>query len=286
MDRIQEIIQQIIGMRWSDYLDIIIVAYLLYKVLPLIRTTGTARVAKAVFAIVVIAALTDLLNLYTLNFILNQFLQIGLIALVVLFQPELRRMLDHIGSMKIQKFFGVEKQDSELAPVISQTVMACEIMSREKVGALIVFERDNSLEEYFKTGTRIDGQVSEQLLRNVFFKNSPLHDGASVIRNGRLMVAGCVLPLSTNPNLSKDLGTRHHAAVGVSEASDAVVVVVSEETGTISVAVGGMLKRHLAPQTLERLLRNELCPDENTNQENLAVRLRQKLLRKDKEDTK
>ena len=286
MDRIQEIIQQIIGMRWSDYLDIIIVAYLLYKVLPLIRTTGTARVAKAVFAIVVIAALTDLLNLYTLNFILNQFLQIGLIALVVLFQPELRRMLDHIGSMKFQNFFGVEKQDSELAPVISQTVMACEIMSRQKVGALIVFERENSLEEYFKTGTRIDGQVSEQLLRNVFFKNSPLHDGASVIRNGRLMVAGCVLPLSTNPNISKDLGTRHHAAVGVSEVSDAVVVVVSEETGTISVAVGGMLKRHLAPQTLERLLRNELCPDENTNQENLAVRLRQKLLRKDKEDTK
>ena len=277
MDRIQEIIQQIIGMRWSDYLDIIIVAYLLYKVLPLIRTTGTARVAKAVFAIVVIAALTDLLNLYTLNFILNQFLQIGLIALVVLFQPELRRMLDHIGSMKIQKFFGVEKQDSELAPVISQTVMACEIMSREKVGALIVFERDNSLEEYFKTGTRIDGQVSEQLLRNVFFKNSPLHDGASVIRNGRLMVAGCVLPLSTNPNLSKDLGTRHHAAVGVSEASDAVVVVVSEETGAISVAVGGMLKRHLAPQTLEKLLHNELCPGDSQKKENLALRLRQKL---------
>ena len=196
MDRIQEIIQQIIGMRWSDYLDIIIVAYLLYKVLPLIRTTGTARVAKAVFAIVVIAALTDLLNLYTLNFILNQFLQIGLIALVVLFQPELRRMLDHIGSMKIQKFFGVEKQDSELAPVISQTVMACEIMSRQKVGALIVFARNNRLDEFIKSGTPIEGIVSDQLIRNIFFHNAALHDGAMIIRDGRVTAAGCVLPLS------------------------------------------------------------------------------------------
>ena len=286
MDRIQEIIQQIIGMRWSDYLDIIIVAYLLYKVLPLIRTTGTARVAKAVFAIVVIAALTDLLNLYTLNFILNQFLQIGLIALVVLFQPELRRMLDHIGSMKIQKFFGTEKQDTELAPVISQTVRACETMSRERVGALIVFERANSLDEYLKTGTRIDGQTSEQLLRNIFFPKAALHDGAMIIREGRVAAAGCVLPLSASDRLSADLGTRHRAGVGVTEASDAVVIIVSEETGTISVAVDGMLKRHLAPQTLERLLRNELCPETEDRPENLAVRLRQKLLRKEKEDNK
>ena len=286
MDRIQEIFQQVTRMQWSDYLDIIIVAYLLYKVLPLIRTTGTARVAKAVVAIIIIAGLTELLNLYTLNFILNQFMQVGLIALVVLFQPELRRMLDHIGSMKLQKFFGTEKQGPEMDPVISQTVMACEAMSREKVGALIAFARDNPLDEYFKTGTRIDGQVSEQLLRNVFFPKAALHDGAMIIRDGRVAAAACVLPLSSSDRLSADLGTRHRAGVGLSEVSDAVVVIVSEETGTISVAVGGMLKRHLAPQTLERLLRNELCPDENAEQENLAVRLRQKLMRKDKEDTK
>ena len=286
MERLQEILQLITKMKWSDYLDIIIVAYLLYKVLPLIRTTGTARVAKAIVAIIVIAGLTDILNLYTLNFILNQFMQVGLIALVVLFQPELRRMLDHIGSMKIQKFFGTVKQDAELIPVISQTVRACEAMSRERVGALIVFERANSLDEYLKTGTRIDGQTSEQLLRNIFFPKAALHDGAMIIREGRVAAAGCVLPLSSSDRLSADLGTRHRAGVGVSEATDAVVIIVSEETGTISVAVDGMLKRHLAPQTLERLLRNELCPETEERPENLAVRLRQKLLGKEKEDNK
>jgi diadenylate cyclase len=286
MVRLEEIFQLIAKMKWSDYLDIIIVTYLLYRALPLIRATGTARVAKAVVAIIVIAGLTDLLNLYTLNFILNQFMQVGLIALVVLFQPELRRMLDHIGSMKIRKFFGTEKQDTEMLPVITQVVRACEAMSREKVGALIVFERDNSLEEFFKTGTRIDGQVSEQLLRNVFFPKAALHDGAMIIRGGRVAAAACVLPLSNSNRLSADLGTRHRAGVGISEISDAVVVIVSEETGTISVAVDGMLKRHLAPQTLERLLRNELCPDDGETPENLALRLRQKLKRKDKEDVK
>ena len=193
-------------------------------------------------------------------------------------------MLDHLGNMKLIKFLGAEKPVSEMAPVITQTVMACEVMSRERVGALIVFARENHLDEYYKTGTLIDAQVSEQLIRNVFFPKAALHDGAMIIRNGRVAVAGCVLPLSESDRLSADLGTRHRAGVGISEVSDAVVVIVSEETGTISVAVGGMLKRHLAPQTLERLLRNELCPDELPLRENLAVRLRQKLYKKGKEE--
>jgi diadenylate cyclase len=282
----QEFVQQVARMNWSDYLDIMIVAYLLYRILPLIRTTGTARVAKAVVGIIIVAALTEALNLYTLSFILNQFLQIGLIALVVLFQPELRRMLDHLGNMRIRKFFGTEKPGAEMAPVIAQTVMACEVLSRERVGALIVFERENLLDEYFKTGTMIDGQVSDQLIRNIFFPKAALHDGAMIIRDGRVTAAGCVLPLSDSNRLSADLGTRHRAGVGMSEASDAVVVIVSEETGTISVALGGMLKRHLAPQTLERLLTHELCGDEAPEQENLVVRLRQKLKSKSKEDSK
>ena len=286
MNAIQEFFQQVARMKWSDYLDIIIVAYLLYRLLPLIRTTGTARVAKAVVAIVVMAALTEALELYTLSFIFNQFLQIGLIAVVVLFQPELRRMLDHLGNMRLKKFFGAEKPGPEMAPIISQTVMACEVMSRERVGALIVFARDNRLDEYFKTGTLIDGQVSEQLIRNVFFPKAALHDGAMIIRDGRVAAAGCVLPLSDSNRLSADLGTRHRAGVGMSEVSDAVVVIVSEETGTISVAVGGMLKRHLASQTLERLLTNELCAEETVPEENLVVRLCQKLRSKSKEDSK
>ena len=271
MDRVQEVFQQIIGMRWSDYLDIIIVAYLLYKVLPWIRTTGTARVAKAVLAIIVIAGLTELLNLYTLNFVLNQFLQIGLIALVVLFQPELRRMLDHLGSIRLKAFLGGPKESQEIETVITQTVRACEVMSKEKTGALIVFARNNRLDEFIKAGTPIEGIVSDQLIRNIFFHNAALHDGAMIIRDGRIAAAGCVLPLSESDRLSADLGTRHRAGVGMSENSDAVIIIVSEETGTVSVAVGGMLKRHLAPQTLEKLLRNELMPKEPDKEAHPAV---------------
>ncbi len=286
MNTIQELFQQLTKMKWSDYLDIIIVAYLIYKILPLFRTTATSRVAKAVVGILIAAWLTEALNLYTISFIMSQFLQIGLIALVVLFQPELRRMLDHLGNMKFRNLLSSEKQGTEMLPVINQTVAACEVMSRERVGALIVFARDNPLDEYIKTGTKIDGQMSEQLIRNIFFPKAALHDGAMIVREGRMTAAGCVLPLSASDRLSADLGTRHRAGVGMSEASDAVVVIVSEETGTISVAVGGMLKRHLAPQTLERLLTNELCPEEGVKQDGLSVRLRQKLQQMGKEGRK
>lgn len=284
MESIQDILRQLTKMQWSDYLDILIVAFLLYKLLPLIRTTGTARVAKAIVGIFVVAGLAELWNLHTISFIISQFLQVGLIALVVLFQPELRRVLDHLGNMRLSKFLGTGKEEAEMVPIITQTVRACETMSKERVGALIVFARENPLEEYFKTGTMIDAQVSEQLLRNVFFPKAALHDGAMIIRDGRVAVAGCVLPLSSSDRLNADLGTRHRAGVGISEVSDAVVIIVSEETGTISVAVGGMLKRHLAPQTLERLLRNELCPEDPNTQENLAVKLKQKLTKKGKEE--
>ena len=274
---------QLSAMQWSDYLDIVVVAFLIYKLLPLFRSTGTARIAKVIVAVVAITSLSSVLELYTLSFILSEFLAIGLIALVVLFQPELRRMLDYLGNMKLRGLLGAEKTTQEMVPVIIQTVRACEVMSRERVGALIVFARNNSLEEHFKTGTMIDAQVSDQLIRNIFFPKASLHDGAMIIRDGRLMAAGCVLPLSESDRISADLGTRHRAGVGMSEVSDAVVVIVSEETGAISVAVGGMLKRHLAPQTLERLLRSELCHEEVQQEENLVLKLRQKLQKKDKE---
>ena len=284
METIQSLLQKLPSMQWTDLVDIALVAFLIYKLLPLIRTPSTMRIARALLAVVVLAWVTEVLHLYTVSFILNQFLAVGLLALVILFQPELRRMLDHLGSVKFRNLLGIgSKPVQEMDTVISQTVMACEVMSRERVGALIVFAREARLEEYFKTGTQIDGQVSEQLIRNIFFPKAALHDGAMIIRDGRVAAAGCVLPLSESNRLSADLGTRHRAGVGMSEASDAVVVIVSEETGTISVAVGGMLKRHLASQTLERLLRNELCPKEEAKEPNLAVKLRQKLQKKDKE---
>ena len=279
------IIQQILKMQWSDYLDILVVAYLIYKLLPLLRTPHIMRLARTVIALVLIAWITSAAKLYTINWLLNQLLAVGLLAFVVLFQPELRRMLDHLGNVKISKFFGMPRPVQEMDAVITQTVRACEAMSREKVGALIVFARDQRLEEYFKTGTSIDAQVSDQLVRNIFFKNSPLHDGAMIIRDGRIAAAGCVLPLSANENLAPELGTRHRAGVGMSEATDAVVVIVSEENGAISVATGGMLKRSLKVATLDKLLRQELhTVDSQEESANFPAQVLKKLTGKAKED--
>lgn len=277
MDGFNNLLLQLTNIQWMDILDILVVAFLIYKLLPLFRSSGALRILRGIAAVFLVAGVTDLLNMYTLNFLINQILTVGLLALVILFQPELRRIMDHLGNVKVSKIFGIRQQSQELDNVITQTVMACEVMSKERVGALMVFSRDNSLEEYVKSGTVIDGQVSEQLIRNIFFPKASLHDGAMIIRDGRVLAAGCVLPLSNSKRLSADLGTRHRAGVGMSEASDALVVIVSEETGTISVAVGGMLKRHLAPQTLERLLRNELMPSDTEQEENLVLKLKQRL---------
>ena len=285
MEALQNFIQNIRSMQWSDYLDILVVAFLIYKLLPLIHTPHMMRLTRTVVLLVLVAVATSELHLYTLNWLLSQLLAIGLLAFVVLFQPELRRMLDHLGTMRLSTIFGTTKPVQEIDAMITQTVRACEIMSEEKVGALIVFAREQHLNEYYKTGTQIDALVSEQLLRNIFFHNSPLHDGAVIIKDGRIAFAGCVMPLSKNPNMPKELGTRHHAALGTSEVTDAVVVVVSEETGTISVAVGGMLKRHLAPQTLEKLLQNELNPAEKQESpQSLVERMKQKITAHGKEE--
>ena len=268
MEAVRELFGTLTTMQWLDVLDILLVTYLIYRVVLLVRTTASMRIAKGFLAIVVVSALTEIIGLRTLNFVLGQVLSIGLLALVILFQPELRRMMDHLGStVSLRRFLTPEKKQDEMDMVISQTVKACEIMGRERVGALIVFARTHRLDEYFKTGTVIDSRVSEQIIRNIFFPKAALHDGAMIIRDCRIAAAGCVMPLSDSHRLSADLGTRHRAGVGTSEASDAVVVIVSEETGTISVAVGGMLKRHLAPQTLERLLRQELIKEDAQRQE-------------------
>ena len=271
MDAVRELFGTLKTMQWQDVLDILLVTYLIYRVVLLVRSTSAIRIAKGFVAILVVSALTQMTKLWTVHFLLSQVLAVGLLALVILFQPELRRMMDHLGSsVSLQRFLNPEKKLDEMGVIIAQTVKACEAMSRERVGALIVFARTNPLDEYFKTGTVIDSCVSEQLIRNIFFPKAALHDGAMIIREGRIAAAGCVMPLSDSQRLSADLGTRHRAGVGTSEASDAVVIIVSEETGTISVAVGGMLKRHLASQTLERLLRQELIRDE-AKQENKII---------------
>ena len=264
----------------TDILDILVVAFLIYKLLRLLQSTNAARALRSILALLVLTWVTELLHMYALHWILSKILEVGLIALVIVFQPELRRALERIGSRTSLQVFGKPLAVSAEAAAISATVAACEVMSRQKIGVLIAFERNVSLEEYFKTGTIVDARVSEQLLRNLFFPKAALHDGAAIIRGGRVAAAGCVMPLSENTHLSADLGTRHRAGVGTSEASDAVVVIVSEETGTISVAIGGMLKRHLAPQTLEKLLQNELLPKEDERDRNLLKRLKNELSRR------
>ena len=265
-----------------DIIDILVVAFIIYGIITMIQTTGAARIAKSIVIILTLTVLTQLLNMYLMNYLLDKILEIGLIALVIMFQPELRRMLEKLGGKSFREVLSMKEEQREIDRVISQTVSACETMSRERTGVLIVFERDTSLMDYQKSGTVIDAQVSSELLRNIFFTKAALHDGAVIIRNERIAAAGCVLPLTQNRNISSDLGTRHRAAIGMSEVSDAVVVIVSEETGTISVAVSGMLKRHLAPQTLEKLLLNELAPKTEEKTWN-PIKLLQKKRRK-KED--
>lgn len=281
----QNAINAFMSIGLSDILDILIVAFLIFKLLNMVRSTSTARVAKAIVALLLLTWITDVLDFYVLHFILSNILSLGFIALVIMFQPELRRALERFGGKNLMEWVGGTSPKSEMGEAIRATVSACEIMSKERVGVLLVFERQTSLEEYFKTGTPVDAVISEQLLRNIFFPKAALHDGAVIVRDGRVAVAGCVMPLSENPHLHSDLGTRHRAGIGTSEVSDAVVVIVSEETGTISVAIGGMLKRHLAPQTLERLLTNELMPKEE-EQQTLWTRTKQLLTKKDQSNAK
>lgn len=268
MDSIINFFRDVLAMlptiKFMDIIDILLVTFVLYTLIMMIQTTGAARIAKSIVLLLVLAVVTKLLNMYLMSFLLDRVLEIGLIALVIMFQPELRRMLEKIGSKSLRELLSTKQEQREIDRVIGETVNACEIMSRERTGVLIVFERETSLIDYQKTGTVIDARVSSELLRNLFFTKASLHDGAVIIRNERIAAAGCVLPLTQSRNISSDLGTRHRAGIGMSEVSDAVVVIVSEETGTISVAIGGMLKRHLAPQTLGKLLTNELISEPET----------------------
>ena len=267
METIQTFVSNVMGMQWSDYLDILVVALLIYSLLPLIRTPNMMRLARVGLLVIVVAWLAKVMKLHTFSWLINQVLAIGLLAFVILFQPELRRVLMHLSDMTLSRFmdviFGTNVSGVNEA-IITQTIMACQIMSRQRVGALIVFSRQQRLDEYFKSGTLVDASVSEQLLRNIFFPKASLHDGAVIIQDGRIAAAGCVLPLSDSSTLSADLGTRHRAGVGITEVSDALTIIVSEETGSISVAVGGMLKQKLELETLDRLLRKELAYGEDT----------------------
>lgn len=254
-----------------DIIDILIVAYIIYRVMKLLKDTSAERLIKGIIILVGIMLLASMLHLTMISWLLQQALNVGLFAIVVVFQPELRRLLEQIGKGNFSRLIVPADAPDEVESMITATVSACADMSRTKTGALIVFERRERLGEIISTGTMVDAAPSAELIKNIFFKNSPLHDGAMVVRAGRVCAAGCVLPLSGNQSLSRDLGTRHRAAVGMSESADSVLVVVSEETGSISVAIGGMLKRHLSPDMLRKLLENELLDSEKQEKSRLAA---------------
>ncbi len=248
--------------RVTDVLDIAIMSFAIYKLLSLVRSTRAENILKGIIFFILALWLSSLLSLRGINYILSYVVEWGVLALFVVFQPELRRGLEQLGSknIKLLRFLTPAQQSTELEKAIDQTVVACTEMSRSHTGVLIVFERSLVLNDMVRSGTVLDAEVSGELLKNIFFVKAPMHDGAVIVRDGRILAAGCMLPLSKNVNLSRDLGMRHRAGIGMSENSDAVVVIVSEETGSISVAIGGMLKRHLMPETLEKLLKNELMP--------------------------
>jgi len=243
----------------ADVVDILLIAVAVYWLIGFIRRTNSTKVANAIVILVLALWMSGVLHLGVTNYILKTLFEIGVLAVIVLFQPEIRRALEKVGSRNINFF--VRDQGLPMESTIMQTVFACTDMAKTKTGALIVFERDNRLGEAINSGTALDAKVSSELLRNIFFDKSPLHDGAVIIKDGRISAAGCMLPLSSNGNLSRDLGMRHRAALGISEKSDAVVAIVSEETGAISIAVDGLLKRHLTQDTFESLLRKELLTD-------------------------
>lgn len=277
---LEKIGRYVMLIRPTNLLDIAIIAYLVYKLLSLVKSTRAENILKGVAIFLLALGLSSVLQLHGVNYILSHMVEWGVLALIIVFQPEIRQILEKVGSrnIKLLRVFAPEEQVSELERAIDQTVMACTEMSKTRTGVLIVFERKIQLNDMVRSGTTLDAAVSSELLKNIFFVKAPMHDGAVIIRHGRILGAGCMLPLSKNVNLSRDLGMRHRAGIGMSENSDAVVVIVSEETGSISVALGGMLKRHLMPETLSKLLRNELMPPKQEEEDSRTGLL--ELLRK------
>lgn len=257
---ISENINYLLTIGVADFIDIIIVAYLIYKAIWFLRKTNSYSLAQGLLILLVVLWLSEVFKLTMINNLLRKAVELGLIALLILFQPELRRMLERMGS---SFHSGKTASTTVMDTAINQTVLACRDMSASRTGALIIFERSVKLSNIMSTGTIINSDTTAELIKNIFYNKAPLHDGAMIIREGRIASAGCVLPLTQSTNLSKELGMRHRAGIGLSEQSDAVVIIVSEESGSISVAMDGMLKRHLTDPALDRLLHSELIQEDN-----------------------
>ena len=241
--------------------DITLVIFIAVKFFQVVKGTRALQLLKGILLLIVATMLSSLLNLRILNFILTSFMTYGVILLIVMFQPELRRALEQLGSNKINRFFGIEQDiASKIKENIYKISIAAKELSNNKTGALIVIERDIKLKDIIDTGVVIGAEISPQLLVNIFQPNTPLHDGAVIISEGKIMAAACMLPLASDKNISKSLGTRHRSAIGISKESDSIVVVVSEETGKISVAKDGTLIADVKEEALKQILIKNLVP--------------------------
>lgn len=248
----------------KDIIDILIVTYIIYQLILLVRGTRAVQLLKGILVLVVIWALSTWFDLYTLKWLMNQIFTFGVLAIFIIFQPELRRGLEQLGRGKL--FGRTGDVDEETHQLISETIKAVNYLSKRKIGALIVFERTTGLNEYVESGIPMRAVISSELFINIFIPNTPLHDGAVIIQNGQIAAAGCYLPLSENPFISKELGTRHRAAIGISEVGDAVSVVVSEETGQVSLALNGQVVRDIKEESLISKLYEELRPAASTKE--------------------
>ena len=248
---------QILSIGIADILDILIVSFLVYYVISFVRQRRAGRLALGIFAILLVMWISDFVGLNVLNYILEMLFDVGLIALIVIFQPELRSALEKMGGNFHNLKNITEGQESRDQKSIEELCIAVKELSESKTGALIVLERSTRLGDEIRTGVEVDAAVNKHLIENIFYDKAPLHDGAMIIRDGRIQACGCFLPLSGNPNLPNELGTRHRAGLGVSEISDAFVIIVSEETGGITVAKNGEFDRHVDPRGLQHRLINE-----------------------------
>lgn len=251
MDRVITYAQNI---RLADVIDIMIVAYIIYKLMMLIRETRAEQLIRGIIALLIFTAVTKQLNLYTIQWIINNILFYGVVSLLIVFQPELRRGLEYIGRSNFLSKPIVEIKGEQISKLTEEVSTAVSSLARQKIGALIVIERSTGLNEIIESGTRLDADVSSELLINIFIPNTPLHDGAVIIRGDKVRAAACFLPLTENITLSKELGTRHRAALGISERSDAIAIIVSEETGAVSIADSGKITRYVDDETLKVIL--------------------------------
>ncbi|NLM52102.1 MAG: TIGR00159 family protein [Firmicutes bacterium] len=249
---------------WRSILDIAIVTYVFYKAIVVIRGTRAEQLVKGLAVLLIATVVSRELELYAFNWMLNNLMTVGIVAIPIVFQPELRRGLETLGRGKIFTRTSQVYGDIDFDTMLAEIIKAVQVMVKKRIGALIILERETGLNEFIETGIAIDGLVSAELLINIFMPHSPLHDGALIIRGNRVMAAGCFLPLTENPNISKELGTRHRAALGISEQSDAVCIIVSEETGVVSLTQNGKLTRYLDDKTLKQLIINLCKPQAGT----------------------